>query len=36
MALYWPKVEKKDEANLQPKNAQSWPQDFLALTPSVN
>jgi hypothetical protein len=22
-------------ANLQPKNAQSWPQVFLALTPSV-
>jgi hypothetical protein len=47
MALHWPQGWKKDTikfgrpkfatlgANLQPKNAQSWPKGFLALTPSV-
>jgi hypothetical protein len=34
MALYWPQGSKKAyhqiwEANLQPKNAQSWPHVFL-------
>jgi len=46
MALYWPQGWKKDTIHLggqfatlgakqQAKNAQSWPQVFLALTPSV-
>jgi len=39
MAFLAPRLKKGYhhicEANLQPKNAQRWPQVFLALTPSV-
>jgi hypothetical protein len=46
MALYWPQGRKKDTtefgksistlgAKQQAKNAESWPQVFSALTPSV-